>query len=53
LSTKVVGSVEVIWLLLPAAAKFVDLLAKKVEGSRPDDKIQSPRSPRSVPINEG
>jgi hypothetical protein len=27
--------------------------SKKVKGSRPDDKIQSPRSPRSAPINEG
>jgi hypothetical protein len=45
--------VEVIWLLLSAAAKFVDLLDEKVERSRPDNKIQSPRSPRSVPIDEG
>jgi hypothetical protein len=32
--------VESIWLLLMfAAAKFADLVEKKVEGSRPDDKI--------------
>jgi hypothetical protein len=36
-----------------AAAKFADLLDEKVEGSRPDDKIQSPRSPWSAPIDEG
>jgi hypothetical protein len=43
-----------IWLLLlSAAAKFADLLDKKVEVSRPDNKIQSPRSPRSAPIDEG
>jgi hypothetical protein len=41
-----------IWLL-SAAAKFVDLVDEKVEGSRPDNKIQSPRSPRSAPIDEG
>jgi hypothetical protein len=29
------------------------LSTKKVEGSRPDNKIQSPRSPRSAPIDEG
>jgi hypothetical protein len=40
-------------LLLPAAANFADLVDGKVEGSRPDNKIQSPRSPRSVPIDEG
>jgi hypothetical protein len=47
-------SVEAIWLLLlSAVAKFVDLVDKKVEGSRPDNKIQSLRSPRSAPIDEG
>jgi hypothetical protein len=56
-------------MLLLAAAKFVDLVDEKfvdlvdekladlvdekVEGSRPDNKIQSPRSPRSAPIDEG
>jgi hypothetical protein len=61
-------SVEVIWLLL-VAEKFVDLVDErladlvdekfadiadgKVEGSRPNNKIQSPRSPRSAPIDEG
>jgi hypothetical protein len=40
-------------LLLLAATKFVDLVDGKFEGSRPDDKIQSPRSPRSAPIDEG
>jgi hypothetical protein len=45
--------VEAIWLLLSAAAKFADLVDEKVEGSRPDDKIQSPRSPWSAPIDEG
>jgi hypothetical protein len=44
---------DVIRLLLSAAAKFADLLDVKVEGSRPDNKIQSPRSPRSAPIDEG
>jgi non-homologous end joining protein Ku len=33
--------------------KFADLVDEKVEGSRPDNKIQSPRSPRSAPIDEG
>jgi hypothetical protein len=33
-------SVETIWLLR-AAAKFADLVDEKVEGSRPDNKIQS------------
>jgi hypothetical protein len=33
--------------------KFVDLVDEKVEGSRPDNKIQSPRSPWSAPIDEG
>jgi hypothetical protein len=47
------NSVEAIWLLLSAAAKFADLVDEKVEGSRPDNKIQSPRSPRSAPIDEG
>jgi hypothetical protein len=32
---------------------FVDLVDEKVEGSRPDNKIQSPRSPRTAPIDEG
>jgi hypothetical protein len=36
---KIDGSVEAISLLLSAAAKFVDLVDKKVEGSRPDNKI--------------
>jgi hypothetical protein len=53
LSMKVDGSVEAIWLLLLAAAKFTDLLDGKLEGSHPDDKIQSSRSPRSAPIDEG
>jgi hypothetical protein len=44
---------DAIFLLLSAAAKFVDLVVEKVEGSFPDDKIQSPRSPRSAPIDEG
>jgi hypothetical protein len=39
--------------LLSAAAKFANLIDGKVEGSRPDDKILSPRSPRSAPIDEG
>jgi hypothetical protein len=47
------NSVEAIWLLLSAAEKFADLVDEKVEGSRPDNKIQSPRSPRSAPIDEG
>jgi hypothetical protein len=29
------------------------LSTKKVEGSRPDNKIQSPRSPWTAPIDEG
>jgi hypothetical protein len=33
--------------------KFADLVDEKVEGSRPDNKIQSPRSPRSAAIDEG
>jgi hypothetical protein len=33
--------------------KLVDLVDKKVKGSRPDNKIQSPRSPRSAPIDKG
>jgi hypothetical protein len=46
--------IETIWLLLLSAAiKFVDLVDEKIEGSRPDDKIQSPRSPRLAPIDEG
>jgi hypothetical protein len=40
-------------LLLSAAAKFADLFDGKVDGSRPDNKIQSPRSPWSAPIDEG
>jgi hypothetical protein len=40
-------------LLLSAATKFDDLVDGKFEGSRPDDKIQSSRSPRSAPIDEG
>jgi hypothetical protein len=45
---------DAIWLLLLLAAlKFADLVDGKVEGSRPDNKIQSPRSPRSAPIDEG
>jgi hypothetical protein len=32
---------------------FADLVDEKVEGSRPDNKIQSPRSPQSAPIDEG
>jgi hypothetical protein len=54
------GSVEAIWLLLVAEKfadlvdeKLADLVDEKVEGSRPDNKIQSPRSPRSAPIDEG
>jgi hypothetical protein len=47
------NSIEVIWLLLSAATKFADLVDEKVEGSRPDYKIQSPQSPRSAPIDEG
>jgi hypothetical protein len=46
-------SVDAIWLLLLAAAKFADLVDGEVEGSRPDDKIQSLQSPRSTPIDEG
>jgi hypothetical protein len=42
-----------IWLLLMAVAEFADLVDEKVEGSRPDDQIQSSRSPRSAPIDEG
>jgi hypothetical protein len=43
----------ILLLLLSAAIKFVDHVDEKVEGSRPDDKIQSPRFPRSAPIDEG
>jgi hypothetical protein len=32
-------------MLLLAAAKFADLVDEKFEGSRLDNKIQSPRSP--------
>jgi hypothetical protein len=40
--------------MLPSAAvKFADLVDGKVEGFRPNNKIQSPRSPRSAPIDEG
>jgi hypothetical protein len=46
------NSIEAIWLLLSAAVKFADLVDGKFEGSRPDNKIQSPRSPRSAPIDE-
>jgi hypothetical protein len=50
---KVDESVEsILLLLLLAAAKFADLVDERVEGSRPDNKIQSPRSPRSAPIDE-
>jgi hypothetical protein len=45
--------VEIIYLLLSVAIKFADFLDERVEGSRPDNKIQSPRSPRSAPIDEG
>jgi hypothetical protein len=60
--------VEAIWLLLVAEKfadlvdekladlvdeKFADLVDEKVEGSCPDNKIQSSRSPRSAPIDEG
>jgi hypothetical protein len=48
------------WILLKlsgcccwAAAKFSDLFNEKVEGSHLDNEIQSPRSPRSAPIDEG
>jgi hypothetical protein len=45
---------DAIWLLLLSVTpKFADLVDEKVEGSRPDNKIQSPRSPRSAPIDEG
>jgi hypothetical protein len=45
---------DAIWLLLLlAAAKFVDLVNEKLEGSRPNDKIQSPWSSRSAPIDKG
>jgi hypothetical protein len=44
---------DVIRLQLSAAAKFVDLIDGKVEGSRPDNKIQSSRSSRSAPIDKG
>jgi hypothetical protein len=43
---------DVIWLL-SVAEKFVDLVDEKVEGSRPNDKIQSSRSPRTALIDEG
>jgi hypothetical protein len=46
-------SIDAIWQLPSAAVKFADLVDGKVEGSRPDNKIQSPRSPRSAPIDEG
>jgi hypothetical protein len=43
-----------IWLLLlSTVVKFADLADGKIEGSRPDDKIQLSRSPRSAPIDEG
>jgi hypothetical protein len=44
---------DAIRLLLSAAAKFADLVKRKFEGSRPDNKIQSPRSLWSAPIDEG
>jgi hypothetical protein len=44
---------DAVSLLLSIAAKFADLVDEKAEGSRPDNKIQSPRSPRSAPIDEG
>jgi hypothetical protein len=44
---------DAIWLLLSAAAKFTDFDDGKVEGSRLDNKIQSPRFPRLAPIDEG
>jgi hypothetical protein len=44
---------DAISLLLSAAAKFADLVDEKVERSRPDNEIQSSRSPRSAPIDEG
>jgi hypothetical protein len=50
---KVARSIEAIWLLLPRGTKFVDFVDEKFEGSRPDDKILSSRSPRSAPIDEG
>jgi hypothetical protein len=40
-------------LLLSAAAKLDDLVDEKFEGSRPDNKIQPSRSPRSAPIDKG
>jgi hypothetical protein len=33
--------------------EFADLVDEKVKGSRPDNKIQSPRSPQTAPIDEG
>jgi hypothetical protein len=45
--------VETIWLMPLAATKIADLLDVKIEGSRPDNKIQSSRSPRSALIDEG
>jgi hypothetical protein len=58
---ELMNRLDVIRLLLSAAAKFTDLVDEKladiadgkVEGSRPDNKIQSSRSPRSAPIDEG
>jgi hypothetical protein len=44
---------DVISLLLSVAAKFSYLLDGKVEGSCPDNKIQSSRPSRPAPINEG
>jgi hypothetical protein len=40
-------------LILMMSKKFADIADGKVEESRPDNKIQSPRSPRSAPIDEG
>jgi hypothetical protein len=39
-------------MLLSVVEKFADLLDEKAEGSRPDYKIQSPRSPRWAQIDE-
>jgi hypothetical protein len=40
-------------LMLSTAAKLVDFVNEKVDGSRPDNKSQSSRSPRSALIDEG
>jgi hypothetical protein len=53
-SLNMMNQPDAIWLLLLlVAAKFADLIDGKVEGSHPDNKIQSPRSLRSAPIDEG